>query len=292
MMPPAPGPTPGTPSGSRAALPPAAWYPDPAGGGGLRWWNGSAWTEHTVPVPGANPVPQVSAAGTFAAAPWPPRQPGAPWVQLAAPAVARETRLAIAARVSLALVAAVGVLYAVLPIVYSSAVAGLFHWFRLAFDAAEASVPRTPPPVPAVSATYVRTAYLCEIAYAVAGVVFLVWQYRAADAARRLGIPAHHRPGWGVAFWFIPVANLWCPLQALRDCLPPGHPGRRRAVWCWLAYLAAGATAAGVYATAPYHRQAAVALAAVDALLFGYVTVVGGRLIGEVRRAHRQPLAG
>ncbi len=27
-------------------LPPAAWYPDPAEGGHLRYWDGSAWTEH------------------------------------------------------------------------------------------------------------------------------------------------------------------------------------------------------------------------------------------------------
>jgi ABC-type branched-subunit amino acid transport system permease subunit len=26
------------------ATPPAGWYPDPAGGGGARWWTGQAWT--------------------------------------------------------------------------------------------------------------------------------------------------------------------------------------------------------------------------------------------------------
>ncbi|MGB3411805.1 MAG: DUF5684 domain-containing protein [Microthrixaceae bacterium] len=26
--------------------PDAGWYPDPAGGSGLRWWDGSAWTDH------------------------------------------------------------------------------------------------------------------------------------------------------------------------------------------------------------------------------------------------------
>jgi hypothetical protein len=33
------------------AGPVAGWYPDPAGGGGLRWWDGSRWTE-SVHQPG------------------------------------------------------------------------------------------------------------------------------------------------------------------------------------------------------------------------------------------------
>ena len=28
---------------------PAGWYPDPWNGSALRWWNSSAWTEHTAP---------------------------------------------------------------------------------------------------------------------------------------------------------------------------------------------------------------------------------------------------
>lgn len=33
------------------AGPPAGWYPDPSGRPGLRWWDGSRWTEHYQPPP-------------------------------------------------------------------------------------------------------------------------------------------------------------------------------------------------------------------------------------------------
>jgi hypothetical protein len=42
--PPSAPPPPPPPSGV-----PPGWYPDPSGGGGLRYWNGSAWTEDVRP---------------------------------------------------------------------------------------------------------------------------------------------------------------------------------------------------------------------------------------------------
>ncbi|WP_369139216.1 DUF2510 domain-containing protein [Modestobacter versicolor] len=29
---------------------PAGWYPDPAGSGGTRWWDGTSWGEHVQPA--------------------------------------------------------------------------------------------------------------------------------------------------------------------------------------------------------------------------------------------------
>ncbi len=34
-----------------ADLPPAAWYPDPSGAEGERWWDGLGWTAHQRPYP-------------------------------------------------------------------------------------------------------------------------------------------------------------------------------------------------------------------------------------------------
>jgi hypothetical protein len=44
---------------------PAGWYPDPAGGNGKRWWDGSVWTQNVQVPEVAAPAPTF---GTFVAA--------------------------------------------------------------------------------------------------------------------------------------------------------------------------------------------------------------------------------
>lgn len=51
-----------------ASNPPPGWYPDPAGAGGVRWWDGRGWTPQVRP---AGPPPQL---------PQPPRRPLGPVV--------------------------------------------------------------------------------------------------------------------------------------------------------------------------------------------------------------------
>jgi hypothetical protein len=66
--------------------PPAGWYPNPDGTGGLRWWSGVGWTEYTrsapaepaeQPQPGPEPETAASWSAADAAGPggWTPTQP-------------------------------------------------------------------------------------------------------------------------------------------------------------------------------------------------------------------------
>ena len=78
-------PAPSTPEPAQpaASTPAAGWYADPSGTGGMRWWDGTAWTENvtppTPPAPPAAPVaPEPPAAPQAAVAAYPPAAAPAP----------------------------------------------------------------------------------------------------------------------------------------------------------------------------------------------------------------------
>ena len=86
--------------------------------------------------------------------------------------------------------------------------------------------------------------------YIITGILFLVWTYRVVKNARVMtggyGITA--KPGWAVAWFFIPIAFLWKPFDNLRqawqastDPSAPASvpvPGFMRWWWgLWLTFL-------------------------------------------------------
>lgn len=61
--------------------------------------------------------------------------------------------------------------------------------------------------------------------------VWCVWQSKTRRRLESLrpGAPFRQGSGWAVGSWFVPVANLWVPAQAVadlwRNSAPPGAPG-------------------------------------------------------------------
>jgi Domain of unknown function (DUF4328) len=127
---------------------------------------------------------------------------------------------------------------------------------------------------------------LGELAVLVLFVLFLIWQYRAAELARSLGYPAQWSPGWGVGVWFIPIVNLWMPYQAIRDTLPASHPVRTWLWRVWLMALLAGCS--GIVGIALLLAAEPIGLAflgvgAVMILTFGWL---GRRLVIAIGEDH------
>jgi hypothetical protein len=56
------------------------------------------------------------------------------------------------------------------------------------------------------------------------GFVFLRWIYLANTNARNLGAAdLRFSPGWAIGWYFIPIANLWKPYQAMKEIWQSSH---------------------------------------------------------------------
>lgn len=61
------------------------------------------------------------------------------------------------------------------------------------------------------------TGVLNVVAVVVAGITVLRWIYRASRNAHALGPAMTVTPGWSVGWFFVPIANLWKPFQAVSE---------------------------------------------------------------------------
>lgn len=202
--------------------PPAGWYPDPGYQGGLRWWDGVAWSAHTSTptiapslTPGATPARSGGAASG--------------WHGPVPAALAAEETMTSWARYAVLVSAVIGVANGVVLTASMARWKNYFHWLRLIIDSPQRAqtLPRPPAPSP-------PWIVIIGALGGAAQIVYLIWQYRAAVVARELGYRSRRSPGWGVGSCFVPVVDLWMPYQAVRDCLPPGHRARSLVLGTWL----------------------------------------------------------
>ncbi|MGP0005183.1 MAG: DUF4328 domain-containing protein [Acidimicrobiales bacterium] len=244
-------------NGAFKVMPPSGWYPDPWRVASWRWWDGRQWSAHTAAAASASyfgpprPDPAVALASELRMWRW---ARGAVWTWLTVELVQLAAASAVYHRV--------------------------FSAFRKAIDTARSNPNAAPPVFPfsgGVGAAAIAL-NLLSLLTLVAAIAFLIWQYSAAQTALDLGYPARRSPALGVVSWLIPIINLWFPYQAMRDLLPPHHPGRPAVLHAWLAYLAS---------------EAFASIAVVTALFFGLYTLVPLALARQRCNGcdHRDPLA-
>jgi membrane protein YdbS with pleckstrin-like domain len=181
------------------------WYPDPWRLAALRWWDGAQWTPHVPPV--QSPFDLGFASDILAAH-------------------ESEDRMSKWARATIFLFGA----FLVLQTISGLVSANTFSHILNDYGSGTTTTTTGFDPI-SLLATLVELAMIPMI------VLFLIWQYNAAKMARGLGYPSRISPGLGVGSWFIPIVGLWFPHWALSDCLPPGHPLRKKALWAWWAYV-------------------------------------------------------
>ncbi len=268
---------------------PPGWYPDPAGGSGQRWWDGYAWSEATV-------LPQHPPRAGAAPPEGPARQAAPRTVAsqrlstlTTTQRVDVERRMVPVARVAVAMPAVYFLVTLVLQRVNADQLRSAGHQFRIDWHDAQHGI--TPPPYHAPSNSFASVGLLVGVITLAAVVVACIWQHRAASAGRALGIPSRSSPAWGVGSWFVPIVNLWIPYSAVRDCLPPGHPYRRRVLHWWIAWLVAGFLSTVTATTALFSTGTALVLSIPAALACLAVIAWAPGVVLAIAASHQEALA-
>lgn len=67
-------------------------------------------------------------------------------------------------------------------------------------------------------------ALLYMVVFIVSGILILKWIYRANYNARQLGAKEmQFTPGWSIGWYFVPIATLWKPYQAMKEIWKASH---------------------------------------------------------------------
>ena len=247
----------------------AGWYPDPAGPGQLRWWDGWAWTAATRPFAPARP----------------PIGPSPPSASADLDAERGAGRTAAGAVVAGAVVYAGQ--YVAGALLFGRVIRAVRDSFSSTGDGPGA--PPVPPHVAVVSATLAQVA---EVALLVVGVLFLIWFQRAATLAHRAGLPSRRSPNWAAVGFLVPVVNLWFPYRSALDLFPPDHPDRRLVGRWWALWLVTSSAGLPVAAAAAVSMPAALGAAAVAAAVAALAARAARRLIVAVGAAHAALVPG
>jgi hypothetical protein len=130
----------------------------------------------------------------------------------------------------------------------------------------------------------------------VAGVMFLLWFYRAAAISAASGIPARRRPVWAVVSFLIPIINWWFPYQSACDLFPEGHPARRLVLRWWVLWITIAIGSILMFAVAFVSKPLLVAVGVITAGAAIPAAFAARDVVAEVLALHEslaaRPAAG
>jgi hypothetical protein len=205
----------GTASAPSGDLPPAAWYPDPAGSPGLRYWDGTAWTAHTAYTdgPGAAVAPRDDA------------DPGR--------LLESERNLAKSLRVLLLFAGPALAVQIVATAIFVHAIA---PFYREIFENPNGPVDVTIDVPDNMLVSLVSNA--ASMVFLATGFVFIIWLGTAGKVARAKGLPLRRSPWVGAWSLAIPILNYWWPYRATKDLFVADAPERALVTRWWTLWIA------------------------------------------------------
>ena len=128
--------------------------------------------------------------------------------------------------------------------------------------------------------------YVVDVPLLPVAISFMMWLRRAAEFARRAGLPAARDPMWAVLGFFVPIVNFWFPYQVARDLFPPGHPGRRLVGRWWASWIVLGVAVYPLWLAAIFSTVVSYVVAAVACALAAWAAVNARAMITACGPAH------